>query len=129
MGELASNLVPDAGSWLTSCCCFTHYPCSYQTGGLPDAASLRAQYTDIALALLPHVDVFLAETLSTVAEAQAALEAAAQAAPGVCSVYTDCGHDTCSGASALSAHVQAALFCSRFCLGYDIVHMWLQCWL
>jgi len=62
--------------------CCTMPNCSYQVTNLPDAASLRAQYTDIARALQPNVDIFLAETLCTVAEAQAALDAAAQAAPG-----------------------------------------------
>lgn len=43
---------------------------------------MQQEYAAIAAALQPHVDVFLAETLSTAAEAQAALQAAAQAAPG-----------------------------------------------
>jgi S-methylmethionine-dependent homocysteine/selenocysteine methylase len=58
-----------------------HY--SYQTTDLPDASSMQAQYTDIVTALQPYVDIFLAETLSTAAEARAALAAAAHAAPGV----------------------------------------------
>jgi hypothetical protein len=55
---------------------------SYQTTGLPLAADMQAQYMEIARALDPHVDMFLAETLSTAAEAQAAAAAAAAIAPG-----------------------------------------------
>lgn len=36
------------------------------------------EYSQIAAALQPYVDVYLAETLSTVAEAQAALQATAK---------------------------------------------------
>jgi methionine synthase I (cobalamin-dependent) len=39
---------------------------------------MQQEYSEIAQALLPYVDVFLAETLSTVAEAHAALQATAQ---------------------------------------------------
>jgi S-methylmethionine-dependent homocysteine/selenocysteine methylase len=39
---------------------------------------MQQEYRQIAQALAPYVDVFLAETLSTVAEAQAALQATAQ---------------------------------------------------
>jgi S-methylmethionine-dependent homocysteine/selenocysteine methylase len=56
--------------------------CSYQTTNLPDAAAMQGQYADIARALQPYVDILLAETLSTAAEAKAALAAAAQVTPG-----------------------------------------------
>lgn len=55
---------------------------SYQTSDMPNGAAMQAQYAAIASALRPYVDVLLAETLSTAAEAQAALAAAAHAAPG-----------------------------------------------
>jgi hypothetical protein len=51
--------------------------CSYQTEGLPEMATMVQEYTAIATALLPWVDVFLAETLSTSREAAAALQATA----------------------------------------------------
>ena len=50
---------------------------SYQWEGLDPPDEVRAQYAEIARALAPHVDVLLAETLSTVEEAQAAAEASA----------------------------------------------------
>jgi S-methylmethionine-dependent homocysteine/selenocysteine methylase len=43
---------------------------------------MQEQYTDIVKALQPYVDLYLAETLSTASEAEAALTAAAQVAPG-----------------------------------------------
>lgn len=52
--------------------------------GLPSQDRLQAEYELIAAALRPHVDILLAETLATVGEAHAALNAAAQAAPGEC---------------------------------------------
>lgn len=60
--------------------------CSYQTTGLPGATDMQAQYMEIARALDPYVDIFLAETLSTAAEAQAAIAAAAAIAPGTFAV-------------------------------------------
>jgi S-methylmethionine-dependent homocysteine/selenocysteine methylase len=39
---------------------------------------MQQEYSETAQALSPYVDVFLAETLSTVAEAHAALQATAQ---------------------------------------------------
>lgn len=51
---------------------------SYQSTGLPSAAAMQLEYSQIAQALGPFVDVFVAETLSTVAEAHAALQATAQ---------------------------------------------------
>lgn len=51
---------------------------SYQSTGLPSAAAMQLEYSQIAQALAPFVDVFVAETLSTVAEAHAALQATAQ---------------------------------------------------
>lgn len=64
------------------CVFLTCLLCSYQTTGLPVAADMQAQYMEIARALDPHVDMFLAETLSTAAEAHAAAAAAAAIAPG-----------------------------------------------
>lgn len=69
-------------SILTCSCFLLSVFCSYQTTNLPDAAAMQGQYADITRALLPYVDILLAETLSTAAEAQAALAAAAQVAPG-----------------------------------------------
>ncbi|KAF8073169.1 yitJ [Scenedesmus sp. PABB004] len=50
---------------------------SYQCAGLPNDAALASEYAELADALAPHVDLFLAETLSTAAEAHAALQATA----------------------------------------------------
>jgi hypothetical protein len=66
----------------TTCVFLTCLLCSYQTTDLPAAADMQAQYMEIARALDPYVDIFLAETLSTAAEAQAAVAAAASIAPG-----------------------------------------------
>eukprot|EP00775_Hariotina_reticulata_P011092 gene11091-biopygen12996 len=51
--------------------------CSYQIEGLPAVATMVQEYNEIATAFLPWVDVFLAETLSTSREAEAALRATA----------------------------------------------------
>jgi S-methylmethionine-dependent homocysteine/selenocysteine methylase len=59
--------------------------CSYQSTGLPSVEAMQQEYSQTAQALLPYVDVFVAETLSTVAEAQAALQATAQLGkPSLC---------------------------------------------
>jgi hypothetical protein len=50
---------------------------SYQVEGLPSHAAMVQEYQAIASALQPYVDVLLAETLSTTAEALAAAEATA----------------------------------------------------
>lgn len=50
---------------------------SYQTEGLDCYEDMVQQYREIADALAPHVDLFLAETLSTSTEARAAAEATA----------------------------------------------------
>jgi hypothetical protein len=55
---------------------------SYQVEGLPDEEGLAQQYSTIAAALGPHVDLLLCETLSTVKEvSSAAMAAAAQGEP------------------------------------------------
>lgn len=50
---------------------------SYQPEMLPDAETLEAEYAEHALLLAPHVDLFLAETLTTSREAAAAARAVA----------------------------------------------------
>lgn len=49
---------------------------SYAVHGLPPASAIRDEYASIVEALAPHVDLFLAETLSTLEEATAAVAAA-----------------------------------------------------
>jgi len=50
---------------------------SYQTQDLDPPAEMRRQYRELAEAVAPHVDVLLAETLSTAEEALAVAEATA----------------------------------------------------
>lgn len=50
--------------------------CSYRADGLPDDEDMVQQYSTIAAALAPHVDLLLCETLSTVKEVRCATTAA-----------------------------------------------------
>lgn len=76
------DLIAGLTQRLCGFCCNSSCPvwchCSYQSSGLPSAAAMQQEYSQTARALCADVDVFLAETLSTVAEAEAALQATAQ---------------------------------------------------
>lgn len=77
--EVSISLQKFAGPLVTSILyllCYTS-ACSYQCNDLPSHNDMVAEYASIADALYPYVDLYLAETLSTVAEAQAALHATA----------------------------------------------------
>lgn len=52
------------------------YRGSYQPDAVADHETLLAEYAHQAAALAPHIDVFLAETMSTIEEGQAATRAA-----------------------------------------------------
>ncbi|KAF6260359.1 Homocysteine S-methyltransferase [Scenedesmus sp. NREL 46B-D3] len=77
-GRLAREAVQESGRAVLVAGSLPPLQESYQSSGLPSAAAMQQEYSQTARALCADVDVFLAETLSTVAEADAALQATAQ---------------------------------------------------
>lgn len=78
-GRIAREVADEAnaaGKQVTVAGSLPPYRGSYQPDRVADRDTLLAEYKRQAVHLAPHVDVFVAETMSTIAEGQAATDAA-----------------------------------------------------